>query len=98
MSPMATGWEQATYDYAIVGGGTAGAVLASRLTESGDSSVLLLESGRDYRSNEVPRSMQSLNPDEIQLSTSARKAYQWAGIMARRRDDRPPTYLMQGRG
>ena len=39
-----------TFDYVIVGAGSAGCVLADRLTESGEHSVLLLEYGGSDRS------------------------------------------------
>jgi hypothetical protein len=45
-----TGWRMDDFDYIVVGGGSAGCVLASRLTEDGKSRVLLLEFGGSDRS------------------------------------------------
>ncbi|TDL15491.1 aryl-alcohol-oxidase from pleurotus Eryingii [Rickenella mellea] len=40
---------QTVFDYVIIGGGTAGAVVANRLTEDRDVSVLVLEAGRSNK-------------------------------------------------
>lgn len=34
-----------TYDYVVIGGGTAGSVIASRLTENPDTTVAIIEGG-----------------------------------------------------
>jgi choline dehydrogenase-like flavoprotein len=59
------------YDYVIVGGGSAGCVLANRLSENPDSSVCLIEAGGSHRSFVVEVPLAAILP-------VSRKIKNWA--------------------
>lgn len=79
------------YDVVIVGGGTSGCVLAARLSENPDRSVLLLEAGAS--DEHYPASVREANQAAGNVLGRGNHKVRW---FARMRDNTMPTILLRG--
>ncbi|SON54355.1 Choline dehydrogenase [Hartmannibacter diazotrophicus] len=65
-----------SFDYIVVGGGAAGAVLASRLSENSAFSVALIEAGPDFEPGEEPEDIL----DSYPIVAYFNRSYHWQNI------------------